>query len=58
MLADRKTGEVLKTMYETKAFFCFHHGNAYEKDNHVIVDLCYYDDAKVILSTFLLEPNY
>lgn len=47
MLADRKTGEVLKTVYETKALFCFHHGNAYEEENHVVMDLCSYDDAKV-----------
>lgn len=47
MLADRKTGKVVDTIYEAKPFFCYHHANAFEKDGHVVMDLCTYDDPAV-----------
>ena len=48
VVIDRRTGENLKTVYEAPPFMTFHHSNAYEKDGHLIVDLCHYKDASVI----------
>jgi len=38
---------MIDTVYEAPAFFTFHHGNAYEKDGHLIIDLSHYEDIKV-----------
>ena len=48
LLADRKTGKMIDRIYEAPAFFTFHHGNAYEKDGHIIMDLCAFPNADVI----------
>ncbi len=47
MLADRATGKIVPQIYEAPPFFTFHHGNAYEKDGYLIMDLSYYSDATV-----------
>ena len=49
LVVDRKTDKLINTTYETTAFFTFHHGNAYEKDGHLIIDLAHYNDIKVQL---------
>jgi beta,beta-carotene 9',10'-dioxygenase len=49
---DRSTGE-LRGTYETDAFFCFHHVNAFERGGELVVDLVAYDDASVIDSLYL-----
>ena len=41
---DRETGE-LRGTYETDAFFCFHHVNAFERGGELVVDLCAYEDS-------------
>jgi carotenoid cleavage dioxygenase-like enzyme len=51
---DRATGE-LRGSYETEAFFCFHHVNAFERGGELVVDLCAYDDPTVIDSLYLDE---
>ena len=53
---ERSTGKRLDTIYEAPGFFCFHHGNAYEKDGHIVVDLSLYDDGKVGL-VYLMVLN-
>lgn len=52
ILVDRKRGGVVKT-FETDAFFAFHHINAYEKGDKVIVDVCAHKDAGVIDALYL-----
>ena len=52
ILVDRKRGGVVKT-FETEAFFAFHHINAYEKGDRVIVDVCAHKDAGVIDALYL-----
>ena len=47
-MIERKTGNLIDTDYQAPAFFTFHHGNAYEKDGHLIIDLSHYDDIKVL----------
>ncbi|HEX6651516.1 MAG TPA: carotenoid oxygenase family protein [Thermoleophilaceae bacterium] len=49
---DRETGE-LRGTYETDAFFCFHHVNAFERGDELVVDLCAYEDASIIDSLYL-----
>src|SRR5918998_2312918 len=49
---DRETGE-LRGTYETDAFFCFHHVNAFERERELLVDLVAYEDASIIDSLYL-----
>jgi beta,beta-carotene 9',10'-dioxygenase len=49
---DRASGE-LRGTYETDGFFCFHHVNAFERGDELVVDLCAYEDATIIDSLYL-----
>ena len=49
---DRATGERRGT-YETDAFFCFHHVNAFERNGELVIDLCAYEDKTIIDSLYL-----
>jgi beta,beta-carotene 9',10'-dioxygenase len=51
---DRETG-ALRGTYETDAFFCFHHVNAFERDGELVVDLIAYEDASIIDALYLDE---
>jgi beta,beta-carotene 9',10'-dioxygenase len=51
-LVDRESGEV-KHSFETDACFAFHHVNAYEDGEKVIVDLCAFDDASIVTELYL-----
>jgi beta,beta-carotene 9',10'-dioxygenase len=51
-LLDRQTGETVGG-FRSEACFAFHHVNAYEQGNQVIVDLCAFEDAGVIEDLYL-----
>jgi beta,beta-carotene 9',10'-dioxygenase len=51
-LIDRATGESLGG-FQTDACFAFHHVNAYDDGNEVVVDLCAFEDARVIEDLYL-----
>lgn len=53
---DRETG-ALRGSYETEAFFCFHHVNAFERDGgrELVIDLIAYADPSVIETLYLGE---
>jgi len=51
---DRETG-ALRGTYETDAFFAFHHVNAFERGNELVVDLVAFDDSKIIDALYLDE---
>jgi carotenoid cleavage dioxygenase-like enzyme len=51
-LVDRETGGVVH-VFETEACFAFHHVNAYENGDKVIVDICIFDDANVVTELYL-----
>ena len=53
---ERATGRHRGT-YETDAFFCFHHVNAFERGGELVLDLCAYEDASVIDSLYLDETG-
>lgn len=51
-LIDRKTGEI-GHVFETDACFAFHHVNAYEDGDEVIVDICASADPSIIDQLFI-----
>jgi beta,beta-carotene 9',10'-dioxygenase len=53
-VVDRETG-ALRGAYETDAFFCFHHVNAFERagGRELVVDLIAYDDPTIIDALYL-----
>jgi beta,beta-carotene 9',10'-dioxygenase len=53
-VVDRETG-ALRGTYETEAFFCFHHVNAFERagGSELVVDLIAYDDPGIIDALYL-----
>lgn len=48
----KKNGSIVGN-YETNAFFSFHHVNAFEREDEVIVDISAYDSPAVIQSLYL-----
>lgn len=53
-IVDRETGEV-GGQWLADAGFTFHHVNAYEDGEDVVVDLCRFDDARIVEQLYL-EP--
>jgi beta,beta-carotene 9',10'-dioxygenase len=51
-LVDRVTGEATGG-FQADACFAFHHVNAYEQGDEVVVDLCVFEDASVIEDLYL-----
>jgi beta,beta-carotene 9',10'-dioxygenase len=51
-LIDRGTGEPTGP-FETDAFFCFHHANAYEENGSVVVDACTYESPQIVKDLYL-----
>jgi beta,beta-carotene 9',10'-dioxygenase len=49
---DSSTGAVLTTA-NGPAVFAFHHVNAFERDNEIVLDLCGYDDTSLIDALYL-----
>jgi beta,beta-carotene 9',10'-dioxygenase len=51
-LVDRRTGKTA-ARHEGPPFFCFHHINAYEDGDEVVVDLCAYEDASIVQALYI-----
>ncbi|ONI84741.1 beta-carotene 15,15'-monooxygenase [Saccharothrix sp. ALI-22-I] len=49
---DQQDGSVVADR-RTDAFFAFHHINAYDADDRVVVDICAYPDAEVVDALYL-----
>jgi carotenoid cleavage dioxygenase-like enzyme len=49
---DRGDGEI-QGPFETDAVFAFHHVNAFERDNEIVVDLCAYEDPEIVRAFYL-----
>lgn len=59
-LIDRETGEV-GGEWQAEPGFCFHHVNAWEEGDDVLVDLCRFDDVSIVENLYLekiREGNY
>jgi beta,beta-carotene 9',10'-dioxygenase len=52
IVVNRKTGEYLGE-YKTKSCFEFHHINAFEENENIIVDMVAYPDASIVQSLYL-----
>ncbi|HEX5514556.1 MAG TPA: carotenoid oxygenase family protein, partial [Gammaproteobacteria bacterium] len=51
-IVDKETGEVVKTAH-SEPFFAFHHVNAFECGDEVVVDIVAYPDASVVDQLYL-----
>ncbi|MBB4660956.1 carotenoid oxygenase family protein [Conexibacter arvalis] len=51
-VVDRRDGTV-RGRFGTDPFFAFHHINAFEQGDRLVVDLCAYADAAIVRSLFL-----
>jgi beta,beta-carotene 9',10'-dioxygenase len=51
-VVNRWTGELVGR-YECDPFFAFHHVNAFERDNELIIDIDAYPDASIVKSYYL-----
>ncbi|XP_013396244.1 beta,beta-carotene 9',10'-oxygenase isoform X3 [Lingula anatina] len=58
-LVNRKTNEEVAKLFTADPFFVFHHINAYEEEDHLIIDLCGYSDPSIIDAFYLknLDPE-
>jgi carotenoid cleavage dioxygenase-like enzyme len=52
LAVDRTTGKVVQR-WKGDPLFLFHHINAYEEGDEIVVDLCGYDDAQLIEDLYL-----
>jgi beta,beta-carotene 9',10'-dioxygenase len=54
LVISKESGEVVHSA-KSESFFAFHHVNAFEQDDEIVVDLIAYTDSSVIQSLYL-EP--
>jgi beta,beta-carotene 9',10'-dioxygenase len=52
LVIDRRSGELAATV-EAESFFCFHHVNAFEDRDELVVDLTAYADDEVVRAFYL-----
>lgn len=50
-----KSSGKLKSVFETEAFFSFHHINAWEEGDELVMDINAYDDASIVSKYYLNE---
>lgn len=55
LVIDRKTGKLLKNIKYDTPFFAFHHVNAYEEGDNIILDMVVYPNANIILDVAQYE---
>jgi beta,beta-carotene 9',10'-dioxygenase len=51
-IIDRRTGEVVRRL-EAEPFFAFHHINAFERGDEIILDIDAYEDASILKAYYL-----
>lgn len=51
LVIDRRKGKLIKTL-RTESFFAFHHVNAFETENKIVLDLVTYKDPSLITKDF------
>jgi carotenoid cleavage dioxygenase-like enzyme len=52
IVIEKQSGKVVGT-YTTKPFFSFHHANAFEQNNEIVLDIVTYPDAHIVM-----EPHF
>ncbi|KAI8498355.1 Retinoid isomerohydrolase [Branchiostoma belcheri] len=53
VVVRREDGEIVSTKYLADSFFSFHHINTYEEDGHLVLDLCCFEDARIVKLLYL-----
>ena len=53
----RSDNQLLPVMFEADPTFCFHFVNCYEVEEHLVVDLCGYDDIGVFDALYLKDDK-
>ncbi|XP_037518178.1 carotenoid isomerooxygenase [Rhipicephalus sanguineus] len=54
---NKKTGELHPAVFEAATFFIFHHINAFEQGEDIIVDACCFDNDNIVRSLVFTETN-
>ncbi|KAK7485274.1 hypothetical protein BaRGS_00023525 [Batillaria attramentaria] len=60
-VVQRSDNQPLTVQFQTDPTFCFHFINCYEEEEHLVVDLCGYDDINIIDDLYLknmLDKDY
>ena len=60
-LSTRETGKRHPIKYQTSPFFYLHTINAYEDDDHLVIDICCYARyiiVKLFVFSFLLQSSH
>ncbi|GCE30168.1 15,15' beta carotene dioxygenase [Dictyobacter alpinus] len=52
VVMDKQDGHVVRT-FQSEAFFCFHHINAFERDGDIFVDLAAHPDPTIVRGLYL-----
>lgn len=52
LLMDKQNGQIV-ARHKSDAFFAFHHINAFERDDNLIVDISAYPDAEIVNALYL-----
>ena len=50
IIIDRRNGNLIKEIRNYNPFFAFHHVNAYEEKDNIILDIVSYEDASIVSS--------
>lgn len=48
----KSNGEVISSNYVSEPFAFFHTINAYQEDDHIICDICCYEDGSIVNALF------
>lgn len=54
---NKKTGELHSAVFEAPTFFVFHHINAFEQGDDIVVDACCFDNDNIMRSLIYAEKN-
>lgn len=48
LIIDRKSGQLVREIKDCMPFFAFHHVNAFEEKDNIILDIVIYNDARIV----------
>lgn len=56
-VVDKKSGKLVNTLVGSP-IFCFHHVNAFEENDEIMVDLIAYEDAQIVKNLYLKKLRH
>lgn len=51
-MIDKSTGKLISSNYVSDAFAFFHTINGYQEDDHIVCDICCYEDGSIVNALF------